>query len=202
MGSYCIHGAVKQHLRWAGICSSLPEQLWWQLHHAGCGLLFSPLPGAEGARGSAPCAGVWAPPPQPAGGGQDVPGAPRWLSLTFADLLLPLHSLLWFCFPTPVRGGGARSEPLPAAVSGGPGAGAGVPHCSMGCLAAAVTASTCQAPAGDRPEATQHRCPRSAGSSVSRCVPSLFAEHRQPMHMAGLFVYTHTCLWKCKHTCL
>lgn len=22
MGSYCIHGAVKQHLRWAGICSS------------------------------------------------------------------------------------------------------------------------------------------------------------------------------------
>lgn len=82
MRSYCIHGAVKQHLCWVGICSSLPKQLWWQLHRAGCGLLFAPLPAGKGAWGSAPCTGVWA----SAGGGgrmcQGRRGVTRQLSLT------------------------------------------------------------------------------------------------------------------------
>lgn len=77
----------------AGLGSAaLPEQLWWQLHCAGCGLLFSPLPGAEGTGGSALGSGQHL---RSAGGGQDVPGQH---SMTLADLLLPCSRCCGFAF--------------------------------------------------------------------------------------------------------
>lgn len=44
------------------------------------------------------------------------------------------------------------------------------------------------------PKATQHQCCslRRELSEPVRAEP--FTEHRQPVHMAGLFVYAHTCL--------
>lgn len=177
----------------AGLGSAaLPEQLWWQLHRAGCGLLFTPLPG-EGLWGSAPCAGVWAPPPQAAGGGQDVPGAPRCHSLTLADLFLrALAAAVLLSDPDarrrcPIRAVPSRGEL--GAGGRGRGGGTSVFHGVLGCRCDSFHEPSPSR--GQSPKAPSTSAAPSAGSSVSQCV---FAEHRQPMHMAGLFVYTHTCL--------
>lgn len=63
MGSHCICRAVKQHLCWAGIRSSLLELFWWrwQLRRASCAMLAG-APSPCGSGGPAPL------PALPAGG--------------------------------------------------------------------------------------------------------------------------------------
>lgn len=123
-----------------------------------------------------------------------MPGAPRCHSLTLADLLLrALAAAVLLSDPDARRRCPIRAVPSRAELGPGPGAGRGylrVPR-MFGCRCDSFPHQ------GTEPEGAS--AAPSAGSSVSQC---MFAEHRQPMHMAGLFVYTHTCLWKCKHICL
>lgn len=129
VGSHCICGAVKQHLCWVGIRSSLLELFWWrwQLCRASCAVL------AAGSftlllRGS--CSRT---PPRAAGGRMcrgHRGAAPRLAA--FADLLLPRVCCCGFafpprCVPEAFLARGAAGEGRPAVPRGARGARA--PRC-------------------------------------------------------------------------